>query len=109
MSVRFKSPTHCIVHELLSEALGPPATVLGRDDHWSVSPYPKGPPINVLLNGSRDVPVVWVFDPHDYDDGVIYEFVQNEADVQRIVESILLRVKRAQEAASQSGSSIQIR
>jgi hypothetical protein len=38
-----------------------------------------------------------MFDPHDREDGVIQGFVRTEADLQRIIEFIQIRVKCAQQ------------
>jgi hypothetical protein len=36
----------------------------------------------MCLNGSSDILAVWVFDPHNHEDGVTRGFVKNEADLQ---------------------------
>ena len=99
MSERFKSAVHCVVHEVVCEALGEPDMVAGRNDHWSLKPYPSGAPINVLLDGYWRLPVMWVFDPHDHRNGMIHEVVRSEPAIWRFVESIKDRLKLARERA----------
>lgn len=95
MSVRQKSGAHRIVHDRLCEAFGPPDNSLGRDDHWALRPEPGAISINLLLNGSSDVPAVWVFDPFDHENGVIRAFVERECDLEEIIEAVGDRLKRA--------------
>ena len=97
VSVRHKSESHRLVHEALCEAFGLPSTNLGRDDHWSLAPFPDGPRINVLLNGSSDVPTIWVFDPNDHEDGIEKGQIESEHDLQAMIEAIRVRLARAKQ------------
>jgi hypothetical protein len=54
-------PLHESVGRKFVAAFGEPTQTLGRDWHWALSPVAHVSPINVLLNGSPECPVVWVF------------------------------------------------
>jgi hypothetical protein len=74
------------------EAFGPPDHSLGRDDHWALTPFPSALTLNILLNGSGDMPAVWVFDPYGEPEGVVKSVVHNERELDDIIQAIRDRV-----------------
>jgi hypothetical protein len=90
-----ESALHKYTHKRLREVFGEPDHSLGRDDHWALRPGPDKGTINLLVNGTLEAPAVWVFDPHDHNDGVMRTAVQDEAHVDDIIKQIQERVKRA--------------
>ncbi len=89
------SPLHPIVHEKFRRAFGAPKRTEGKDHHWSLRSKANIAGINVLVNGSADEPVVWVFDPHDGDDGVLHQRIRDESDVDAMIKKIEDRLKNA--------------
>ena len=84
------------VHARFREVFGEPDNSLGRDDHWSLKTGPGKSAINLLVNGTLEVPAIWVFDPHSQgDDEVMRVAVKDEAHVDDIIRKIQERVKRA--------------
>jgi hypothetical protein len=51
--------------------------------------------INLLLNGTRDIPALWIFDAGDGGDGVFSTSITCEGEVDEIINRIQDRVKRA--------------
>lgn len=65
-------------------------------DHWSLRPDgPYRASINVLVNGTAEVPAIWVFDPHVKNDGVLRSVIKNEDELMEIVKQIKDRLDRA--------------
>jgi hypothetical protein len=90
------SVIHQTVHKRFKEVFGPPSSALGRDDHWSLKlSVPKAPAISVLVNGTAEIPAVWVFDPHVENDGVMRVAVHDEATLNDTITKVLDRVKAA--------------
>jgi hypothetical protein len=89
------SALHNYIHTRFRELFGQPDNTLGRDDHWSIKPDgPYRASINVLVNGTDEMPAVWVFDPHSREDGVMRAVVKSEDDLIDIVKQIQDRVAR---------------
>jgi hypothetical protein len=88
---------HQHVHARFHEVFGKPDSSLGRDDHWSLSPGPDRASINILVNGSAQVPAVWVFDPHSRHDGVMRTAIETEQDVEEAIKAIQARVRSAKQ------------
>jgi hypothetical protein len=86
---------HAYVDARFREAFGDPHTSMGQDDHWRLQGSPSHLPINVLLNGTRDIPVLWVFDTQDENSGVFNASITQESQVYDLIEQIQKRVKRA--------------
>jgi hypothetical protein len=89
------SPLKRACDRLLREAFGEPNRTLGRDHHWALKPHANGISINVLVNGTLDVPVVWVFDPYDHSTGVVDVAIETEDTVEKIIAQIQERLQRA--------------
>jgi hypothetical protein len=85
---------HNYVDERFREAFGEPHTSMGKDDHWRLQGSSSTLPINVLLNGTRDIPALWVFDSHD-EAGVFSASITREDQVHDLIKQIQERVKRA--------------
>jgi hypothetical protein len=81
------------------EAFGQPSTTVGQDDHWKFQASPSVMPINLLLNGTLDDAVVWLFDPHEPGDGVVAVTITREDQVAPLIREIRERVERASSAA----------
>jgi hypothetical protein len=84
-----------LIHAAFTRAFGLPNRSMGKDMQWGLRPGPRLPAINVLVNGSSECPIIWIFDPHDHTDGVHHEGIYEEAAVPRIVELIQAKVKQA--------------
>ena len=92
------SAIYALVHKRFREVFGEPSSVLGRDDHWSLRlSHPHAASINLLVNGTDKVPACWVFDPHILNDGVMRVAIEDEATLNSTINTILERVKRANE------------
>ena len=83
------------VHDRFQEAFGPPHNTLGRDYHWKFQSSPDAPPINVLLNGTLDIPLLWVFDAHYHKDGASGSSITHRDQVDDIIKQIQDLVRRA--------------
>ena len=77
------------------EVFGEPDNTLGRDDHWALKPDPHKLAINVLANGTAELPAIWVFDPHDHNDGVLRIGVKSHQDIEDFITLIRDRLERA--------------
>jgi hypothetical protein len=86
---------HLAVNTQFINAFGEPHRIVGNDSHWSLRPYPYVAAINILINANLDVPLVWVFDPHDSGNGVFSERIYDEAAIPRLIASIEDRIKHA--------------
>jgi hypothetical protein len=80
-------------------AFGEPTRSMGKDMHWGLRTAPRLPHINVLVNGSSERPIVWVFDPHDHDDGVHHEAIMDDESIARLTAQIQRRVAEASRSA----------
>ena len=85
---------HTSVDARFREAFGNPHKSMGKDDHWRLQPSPAKPPINLLLNGTRDIPALWIFDAHDGGDGVFCTSITNEGQIEDIILQIQQRLNR---------------
>jgi hypothetical protein len=90
-----RSPLHAAAFERFTRAFGPPDRTEDKDIYWSLRPFSYVAAINVLVNGSGDTPLVWVFDPHDPSDGVSSTRIHNESELEELVRKIEHRVKTA--------------
>ena len=89
------SSLHNYVDAQFRDAFGKPHTSMGRDDHWRLQGSPSQLPINVLLNGTREIPVLWIFDAFDRENGVFSASITREDQVGDLIVKIQERVKRA--------------
>lgn len=80
----------------LNEEFGKADSSLGRDDHWSLKVDGGDlPAINVLVNGTGEIPAVWVFDPHSLSDGVMRAAIDHSDRLEEAIRKIQERVKSA--------------
>ena len=92
------------INQRFAEVFGAPDNAPGRENHWALKPDGLSrAAINVLVDGSREVASVWVFDPHVQDDGVITKAIKTEADLHDIIKQIQDRVQRAGQTAPTRG------
>ena len=89
------SPLHKSILDRFRAALGEPHRTAGADHQWSLRQLSYLAPITVLINGSSDPTIVWVFDPHDQKDGVTHTTIQQESEIAPILSAIESRVRRA--------------
>jgi hypothetical protein len=89
------SPLHQAIKQKFAAAFGPPHNTLGKDSHWSLRSLRYIAAVNVLVNGSPELPVVWIFDPHDPRDGVSHIQIKSDTDIEAIIRAIEDRVKNA--------------
>ena len=82
------SPLHPALYEKFKLAFGEPDRTEGKDWHWSLRPFAYIAAINVLANGSREHPVVWVFNPHDPKDGVSSTRITEEPQIDTLIRKI---------------------
>jgi len=83
------------VHARFKAAFGSPNNTLGKDDHWKFQSSPDVQPIHLLLNGTLEDAVVWIFDSHDQADGVYATTITREQQVDPLIKQIQDRVQRA--------------
>ena len=86
------------VQTRFAEAFGPPHNILGRDSHWKFQAAPAALAINILLNGTRDVPALWLFDAHQLADGVYSASITDRDQVDGIIKLIRARIQDAADA-----------
>ena len=78
------------------EAFGEPQHSPNQDDQWSFRPTSaEGLRINVVMNGTRDGPAVWVFDPNDSQFGVGRTSITQADQIDGLIQHIRDRVDRA--------------
>jgi len=97
------SPLHVAINEKFRRAIGEPHRAVGKDRQWSLRTLAYIAAINVLVNGSVEHPVVWIFDPHDPEDGVCHTKIVHESDADDIIKRIEARVRNAGRGGSRSG------
>src|SRR5690349_1836439 len=86
---------HTYVHTRFRESFGKPYTTMGKDDHWRLQGSTSESAINLLLNGTRDIPALWIFDAGDGGDGVFSTSITREDQVDGIIKQIQARMQRA--------------
>ena len=87
-----QSSLHTYVDARFTEAFGKPHNTMGHDDHWRLESASAGP-INILLNGTQEIPALWVFDARDAD--VFKSTITWESQVAGLIIQIQERVERA--------------
>ena len=92
-----QSSLHKYVDARFTEAFGKPHNTMGHDDHWRLESTSAGF-INVLLNGTREIPALWVFDARDVE--VFKSTITQESQVDGLIIQIQERVKRAANPSS---------
>jgi hypothetical protein len=90
-----QSPLHPAVYEQFRVAFGAPHKVVGKNHQWSLRRLSYIAAVNVLVNGSTEHPVVWVFDPHSAGDGVSETPILREQDIAPLILIILEKVRSA--------------
>ena len=86
---------HAMVQESFRRAFGEPHRHIGPERHWSLRPFTYVAAINVLTSEAGELPLVWIFDPHDPSDGVRSITIHHESEIAGIVSGIENRVKHA--------------
>jgi len=89
------SSVHDYVDTRFSEAFGEPHVSRASDDHWHFVRSASQLPINVLLNGTREFPVLWIFDANDAVHGVFRTSLTDNQQVDDVIVQIQERVRRA--------------
>jgi hypothetical protein len=89
------SSLHTFVDARFREAFGQPHNTMGGDDHWRLLGSPSQMAINIVVNGTRDVPAVWVFDGHADGKGVFSASITNQDQVADLIVRIQDRVNYA--------------
>ena len=79
------------------EAFGEPRHSPNQDDQWSFQPTIPTLRINVVMNGTRDGPAVWVFDPNDSEFGVGRTSITEADQIDGLIQHIRDRVERAKQ------------
>jgi hypothetical protein len=87
--------THDLLRRHLTAAFGEPDHLIGKDSHWALRPQGRAVSINVLINGTPEAPVVWVFDPYDGADGACGSLVRSHRDADQVIATIRQRLERA--------------
>ena len=90
-----------LAHARFRECFGLPRNWQGGGEQWSLIPAPGVVGVHVMLNGTHDGPVVWVFDPHDHSSVVNY-VIRKHAEIDEVITELQERVKRA--AAQSAGT-----
>ena len=87
---------YSLVHARFREAFGPPQKMQGDGEQWTLKPDRKyANTIHVLLNGTRDGPGVWIFDPHDPVNGVKNTPIKNPRQIGELITLIQSRLDMA--------------
>ncbi len=86
-----------LAHAKFQEAFGKPHNRQSGGDHWSLRPFENANVIHVMLNGTRLGPNVWVFDPHDQDDGIFNSMI----DSVHQIEASICKIRDRLESATQ--------
>jgi hypothetical protein len=89
------SSIHAAIRSRLAAAFGEPHQTFGQDFLWGLRAAPHIAPVNILVSGAEEPPTIWVFDPHDQQEGVTYYRVRSEAELGPVVQKIADRVKNA--------------
>ena len=85
-----------LVHAQFHEAFGQPHALQGGGEQWTLPPDPKHKNgIHVLLNGTRDQPGVWIFDPHDQHNGIQNTPITQQRQISELITLIQERLKHA--------------
>ena len=90
-----KSPLHAAVHVYFRTAFGEPHRVVKHDHQWALGDPAQLAPIHVLTNGTAEHPIVWVFDPHDENEGATHAVISEETQIEETIASIRDRLERA--------------
>jgi hypothetical protein len=80
---------HPVVLSKFREAFGEPHTSVKADSHWALRRLPYMAAVNVRINGAKEEPIVWVFDPHSPKDGVSHTRINSEADIDNLIKRIV--------------------
>jgi hypothetical protein len=87
---------YTLVHARFRHAFGPPKNAVGGGEQWTLQPNRKyANTIHVLLNGTRDGPGVWVFDPHDRVNGVKNTPIREAREIGELISLIQSRLDAA--------------
>ena len=89
------SALHAYIHARFREAFGEPTRILGNDGHWGLRPFADAASIDVLVNGSDEFPIVWIFDTHNVSDGVLKTRVVSQDQVADIISELRTRLQKA--------------
>jgi hypothetical protein len=88
------SALHQYVHARFREVFGDPSNSAGQDEQWSLDPGPSRASIHVLVDGKAEQPTIWIFDPHDREDGVGNASIAHIQQVDDIIRQIQARMAR---------------
>ena len=84
---------------MLSRSIRAAASRRGGGEQWTLIPVTKyRSAIHVLLNGTRDKPGVWVFDPHDEKAGVENIPIVDRREIGDLIKLIQQRLDFANQA-----------
>jgi hypothetical protein len=90
------SPLRQLIHAKLAQAFGSSASSENRDNHWSLKPAEFVASINILVDGSSEIPAIWVFDPHSVNDGVIKIAIEREEQIEQVIQQVKDHLHNAQ-------------
>jgi signal transduction histidine kinase len=91
---------HSLLHSRFQEVFGPPDHDLWDSEQWSLTDASGTGTVNVLLNGTRQGPLVWMFYSQD-DRSVAEHFaVTREEQIDQLIEQLGQRVAAVQELAT---------
>jgi hypothetical protein len=85
---------HTHIDARFRAAFGQPHASVGNDKHWQLQGAFSGLPINLLLNGTSEVPVLWIFDTDDGHDGVYCTRITSANQIDAVIMLIHDRMKR---------------
>ena len=88
------SDLHNLVVQKFQEAFGEPHRIAGDERQWSLRALAYISAVNVLVNGTPERPMVWVFDPHDPGNGIFNVAITTEAQIDQTIQMINTRVKQ---------------
>jgi signal transduction histidine kinase len=86
------SVLHSKLHTRFQEVFGPAHHDLYDTEQWSLIPASGNGAINVLLNGTRQGPLVWVFDSQNLENNARHFAVTEEAQIDALINDLTSHV-----------------
>jgi signal transduction histidine kinase len=99
---------HSLLHSRFQEVFGPAHHDLYDTEQWSLVPLSGQGAINVLLNGTRMGPLVWVFDAHDKQSGARHFAVTEERHIDELIEQLQNKLMLADQSRTDAGTAPRI-
>jgi hypothetical protein len=89
---------HSLLHKRFQDVFGPAHHNMYDTDQWSLVPSTGLGTINVLLNGTRQGPLVWVFDSQDVQHCARHFAVTQEQHIDELIDQLRVKLVRERES-----------